>query len=64
MGLSLAGPHPFAGQKRWPSAHCLVISEPAAPPLPAPLTGQLAEQSLGLAKVQSSFAAGEKNFLP
>lgn len=40
-----------------------MISKPVLLPCLAFLTGQLPKQSLGLAKVQSSFAAGEKNFL-
>lgn len=60
MGLSLPGPHTFPGQRWWLSANCL-ISKPVLLPCLLFLTGQLPKQSLGLAKVQSSFAAGEKD---
>lgn len=63
MGLSLPGPHSLPGQRWWPSANCLMISKPVLLPCLPFLTGHLPKQSLGLAKVQSSFAAGAKNLL-
>lgn len=63
MGLSFPGPHSLPGQRWWPTAKCLMISKPVLLPCLPFLTGRLPKQSLGLAKVQSSFAAGAKNLL-
>lgn len=63
MGLSLPGAHTFPEQRWCPSANCLMISKPVLLPCLLFLSGQLPKQSLGLAEVQSSFAAGEKDLL-
>lgn len=64
MGLSLAGSHPFAGQKRWPSAHCLVISEPAPPSFACPPNWPASRTEPGASQGSEQLCCRRKEFPP